>query len=195
VGVTPKGPPPAARLAGNPIVSGQGGGHSIDLRQFAREGVRLYGRLESADGVTARFSDDLADRLVFAETQFDKQYRRLFDAYIAAAGIDAPPDDRPPPGDSPAPATSRELDIAAAGIDSVIWATGYQLDFGWVDLPVLDEWGYPRHARGVTTHPGLYAVGLPWLHSIASAVLAGVGADAAHVVDHITGPRARQRDA
>lgn len=189
VGVVMKLSSPAARFAGNPILSGQGGGHSIDLRQLAREGVRLYGQLESADGTTVRFSDDLADRLVFAETQFDKQYRRLFDAYIAAAGIEAPPDDRPAPGDSSVPATSIELDLAAAGIGSVVWATGYRLDFGWVDLPLFDEWGYPRHTRGVTTHPGLYAVGLPWLHSVASAVFAGVGADAAHVVEHIVGRR------
>ncbi|MGW7274595.1 flavin-containing monooxygenase [Streptomyces sp. NPDC054864] len=187
VGVELKLPSPAARFAGNPMVSGQGGGHSIDLRQFARDGMRLYGRVESADGTTVRFSDDLEDRLVFAETQFDKQYRLLFDAYNAAAGIDAPPDDRPVPEDSSVPATSTELDLAAAGIGSVVWATGYQLDFGWVDLPVFDEWGYPQHVRGVTTHPGLYAVGLPWLHTVGSAVLAGVGADAEHVAEHIAG--------
>jgi putative flavoprotein involved in K+ transport len=189
VGVAPKLQSPAARLAPNPIVSGQGGGHSVDLRQFARQGIRLYGGLESADGTRARFSDDLADRLTFAETQFDQQYRRLFEAYIAAAGLDVPPDDRPPLGDPFVPATSTELDLAAAGITSVVWATGYRLDFGWVDLPVFDEWNYPRHTRGVTTHPGLYAVGLPWLHSIASAVLAGVGTDAAYIAEHIAGRR------
>ncbi|PSJ29660.1 FAD-dependent oxidoreductase [Streptosporangium nondiastaticum] len=185
VGVEMKLQSPAARFDGNPILSGQGGGHSIDLRQLGREGVRLYGRLKSADGTTVRFTDDLAERLAFVETQFDKTQRRLFDAYIAAAKIDAPPDDRPAPSDSAVPATSTELDLAAAGIGSVVWATGYQLDFGWVDLPVFDEWGYPRHARGVTTQPGLYAVGLPWLHSVASSVFVGAGADAAHIVEHI----------
>jgi putative flavoprotein involved in K+ transport len=187
VGVEPKLQSPAARFAGNPIVSGQRGGHSIDLRQLAGEGVRLYGRLESADGTALSFSDDLADRLEFVETQFDKTQRRLFDAYIAAAGIDAPPDDRTPPGDLPLPATSTRLDLDAAGIGSVIWATGYRLDFGWVDLPIFDEWGYPEHDWGVTEHPGLYAVGLPWLHSLASSVSAGVGPDAAHVAEHIAG--------
>ncbi|WP_322767463.1 NAD(P)/FAD-dependent oxidoreductase [Frankia sp. Cr1] len=189
VGVEMKLPSLAARFAGNPIVSGQGGGHSIDLRQFARDGIRLYGRLESADGTTVRFSDDLVDRLVFAETQFDNQVRRMIEAYIAAAGIDAQPDDRPPRSDSPAPATSTELDLAAADIGSVVWATGYRLDFSWVDLPVFDEWEYPRHTWGVTTHPGLYAVGLPWLHSTGSSVFAGVGADAEHVVEHLVGRR------
>lgn len=195
VGVEAKLPSPAARFAGNPIVSGQDGGHTIDLRQLAREGVHLYSRLESADGMLVRFGDDLADRLVFAETLFDKQYRRLFDAYNEAAGIGAPPDDRSPIRNSPVPDTSTELNLANAGIRSIVWATGYQLDFSWVDLPVFDEWGYPRHARGVTTHPGLYAVGLPWLHTIASAVLAGVGDDAAYVAEHIADRRAGRHEA
>jgi putative flavoprotein involved in K+ transport len=146
--------------------------------------VRLYGRLESASGSRVRFSDDLAERLAAVDQAFDQEFRALFDAYIAAAGIEAPADDRPPPDDF-VPPTSAELDLGAEGIGSVIWATGYELDFGWLDLPVLDEWGYPRHTRGITIHPGLYVVGLPWLYSEPSSVFAGVGADAAHVVEHL----------
>ncbi|MES9542306.1 NAD(P)-binding domain-containing protein [Actinomadura sp. NPDC000600] len=177
-------PSPAARFACDPHVSGKDGGHDIDLREFARRGMHLYGRLESADGATVRFSDDLAERLARAETRFEEEFRPLFDAYIAAAGIDAPPDDRPP-ASTRVPDTATELDLDAAGIGTVLWATGFRLDFSWVDVPVFDEWGYPRHTRGVTEHPGLYAVGLPWLHSEPSSVFAGVGADAAHIVDHI----------
>ena len=66
-----------------------------------------------------------------------------------------------------------------------MWATGYRLDFSWVELSIFDEWGYPRHQRGVTDHPGLYAVGLRWLHSEPSSVFAGVGADAEHIVEHL----------
>jgi putative flavoprotein involved in K+ transport len=177
-------PTPAARFGCFPHLSGKDGGHDINLRRLARQGVRLYGRLESASGSRVRFSDDLAQRLTAVDQAFDREFRPLFDAYIAAAGIEAPADDRPPPDDF-VPCTSAELDLHAAGIGTVIWATGYDLDFGWVDLPVLDEWGYPRHTRGVTVHPGLYAVGLPWLHSEPSSVFAGVGADAAHVVEHL----------
>ena len=83
------------------------------------------------------------------------------------------------------PATRTELDLDRAGVRSVVWATGYRLDFSWVELPVLDEWRYPKHARGVTTIPGLYAVGLPWLYSEPSSVFAGVGADAAQIVEHL----------
>jgi len=182
-------PSPAARFACQPQVSGKDGGHDINLREFARRGIRLYGRLDSADGTTVRFSDDLGDRLAFADRSFDERFRPMFDAYERAAGIGAPADDRLPPDDF-VPATTTALDLADAGIGAVVWATGYRLDFGWVDLPVMDEWGYPRHTRGVTTHPGLYAVGLPWLYSQPSAVFAGVGADAAHIVEHIAG---RQR--
>jgi putative flavoprotein involved in K+ transport len=178
-------PSPAARFGCQPHVSGTDGGHDIDLRGLAREGVRLYGRLELAAGSSAQFSDDLATRLAAVERGFDIRFKPLLDAYITAAGIDAPPDDRPPP-DNFVPPTRRELDLDDANIGTVLWATGYRLDFGWLDLPVLDEWGYPRHVRGVTEHPGLYAVGLPWLHSQPSSVLAGVGADAHHVVAHLS---------
>jgi putative flavoprotein involved in K+ transport len=157
-------PSPAARFGCIPHVSGKDGGHDISLRRMARQGVRLYGRLESASGACVRFSDDLEERLAKVDRGFDEEFRPLFDAYIAAAGIDAPGDDRPPPDDF-VPPTSTALDLDAAGIGTVVWATGYALDFGWVDLPVLDEWGYPRHKRGVTIYPGLYAVGLRWLYS------------------------------
>ncbi|MGB8381381.1 MAG: FAD-dependent oxidoreductase, partial [Dermatophilaceae bacterium] len=177
-------PSPAARFGCDPHVSGKDGGHDISLRQFARRGIRLYGRLESAHGSTVRFKPDLNQRLTFADSGFDEEFRPLFDAYITAAGIDAPPDD-PPPHDTYTPDTVTELDLDTAGIQSVVWATGYRLDFSWVDLPLFDQWGYPRHLRGVTEHPGLYAVGLRWLYSEPSSVFAGVGADAAHIVEHI----------
>ena len=89
-----------------------------------------------------RFSDDLEKRLAFADSAFDVKFKPMFDAYIAAAGIDAPADDRPP-YDTFSPPTMTELDLDAAGIRSIIWATGYRLDFGWVDLSIFDEWGIP----------------------------------------------------
>ena len=181
-------PSPAARFGCFPHLSGKDGGHDISLRRLAREGVRLHGRLEQADGSRVRFSDDLPERLAAVDQAFEEEFRPLFDAYIAAAGIAAPADDRPPADDF-VPGTTAELDLDAAGVGTLIWATGYGLDFGWVDLPVLDEWGYPRHTRGVTVHPGLYAVGLPWLYSEPSSVFAGVGADAAHVVEHLAAHR------
>jgi putative flavoprotein involved in K+ transport len=181
-------PSPALRFQCNPHVSGADGGHDIDLRALARRGMHLYGKLATASGTRVTFSADLAERLAFADRMFDEELKPLFDGYIAAAGIDAPLDDRPPP-DPFTPAVVTELELERAGVRSVLWATGYELDFSWVQLPLFDEWGYPRHVRGVTEHPGLYAVGLPWLHSEPSSVFAGVGADAAYVVEHIVRSR------
>jgi putative flavoprotein involved in K+ transport len=87
----------------------------------------------------------------------------------------------------------RELDIQAAGLTSVIWATGYTFDFRWIDLPVLDEKGEPVHDHGVARVPGIYFLGLPWLSRMNSSFLSGVGADAARLADHIhAAARSRQ---
>lgn len=85
------------------------------------------------------------------------------------------------------PNRGARLDLAAEGVTSVIWCTGYGLDFGFLDVPVLDDWNYPRHRRGVTEVPGLYAVGLPWLTKHLSATLSVVGDDAEFVAEHIAG--------
>jgi len=78
-----------------------------------------------------------------------------------------------------------ELDIGAAGITNVIWATSYSFDFSLVKLPVLDGDGYPVQKRGVTAYPGLYFLGLPWLHNAKSGLIYGVGEDAAYVAKSI----------
>lgn len=180
-------PSPAARFMCNPLISGNGGGHSIHLRDLGRRGVRLHGRFEGTDDGALVFSDDLPARLALVEAGFRERLGRMADAYIAAAGIDAPPAE-PIPADDWLPAGSgARLDLAAEGITSVIWCTGYGLDFGFLDIPVLDQWNYPRHRRGVTEVPGLYAVGLPWLTKHLSATLSVVGDHAEFVAGHIAG--------
>jgi putative flavoprotein involved in K+ transport len=179
-------PSPAGRFLCNPLISGNDGGHSIHVRELGRRGVRLHGRFEGADDGVLAFSDDLPARLALVESGF-VQRLRLADAYIAAAGLEAPaaepvPDDPWLPSDSGA-----RLDLGAENITSVIWATGYGLDFSFLDIPVLDEWNYPRHSLGVTEVTGLYAVGLPWLTRHASATLGLVGDDAKYVAGHIAG--------
>ncbi|UEL29516.1 NAD(P)/FAD-dependent oxidoreductase [Pseudarthrobacter sp. L1SW] len=180
-------PSPAARFMCNPLVSGNDGGHSIRVRELGRRGVRLHGRFEGTDDGVLTFSDDLPERLAMVEAGFGQRLKLMADAYIAAAGIDAPPPETPT-ADAWLPAESgARLDLDAEGITSVIWATGYGLDFSFLDIPVLDGWDYPRHSRGVTEVTGLYAVGLPWLTRHASATLALVGDDAKFVAGHITG--------
>ena len=65
------------------------------------------------------------------------------------------------------------------------WATGFQLDFGWVHVPVFDEAGAPLHQRGITSAPGFYFLGLPWLYKEKSALLFGIGEDAAFLASAI----------
>ena len=187
-GVPPVGveqlPSPAARFACNPLVSGANGGHDIHLRSLGRRGVHLHGHLEAIHGNELVFTDDLAERLTAVESGFGQRMQPVIDAYITAAGINAPPYE-PSPLDEWAPGGPARLDLGEAGIGSIIWATGFQLDFGFLDIPVLDPWNYPRHIRGITEYDGLYAVGLPWLTGQSSALLTGVGRDAAYIAQHI----------
>ncbi|MFE4541611.1 flavin-containing monooxygenase [Arthrobacter sp. NPDC056727] len=178
-------PSPAARFMCNPLISGNDGGHSIHLRELGRRGVRLHGHFEGTDDGVLAFSDDLTARLAMVETGFGQRMQVMLDAYIAAAGIDAPAAEAVPVDDWLPSESGARLDLVAEGITSVIWCTGYGLDFGFLDMPVLDEWNYPRHTRGVTEIPGLYAVGLPWLTCHASSTVALVGADAEYVAAHI----------
>ncbi|MDI3213235.1 NAD(P)/FAD-dependent oxidoreductase [Arthrobacter sp. AL12] len=178
-------PSPAARFMCNPLISGNGGGHSIRLRELGRRGVRLHGRFEGTDDGALVFSEDLPARLALVEAGFGARLGRMADAYIHAAGIDAPPAD-PVPADDWLPAESgARLNLDAEGITSIIWSTGYGLDFSFLDVPALDQWNYPRHSSGVTDVPGLYAVGLPWLTKHLSATLSVVGDDAEFVAGHI----------
>ena len=172
-------PDPRARFAGNPHLSGHRGGHDTNLRQMALDGVRLAGRFEAVDGERVRFSPNLAENLRFADDFFDTRFRPIIDAYIERTGIEVGPDDRAWPQHEPPELT--ELDLAGAGISTVVWTTGYAPDYDWIDLPIHDEFGVPRHDRGVSEVPGLTFLGLLFQHDNASANLAGVARDAEYV--------------
>ena len=76
-----------------------------------------------------------------------------------------------------------ELDLAAEGISTVIWTSGYRLDFGWIDLPIPTPRGAPRHVRGMAEIPDLTFIGLPWQLHQGSATLFGVGPDALYLAE------------
>ncbi len=173
----------AVRFKPHPHLSGRDGGRTIDLRRLALDGVKLHGRLVDAEETQVRFADDLTESL----DAIDKACREglvEIDDYIAKNGIDAPESNLEPVDWQPTaePAT---LDLRQAGIGSVIYGTGYHFDFGWIDLPVFDERGYPRYERGVTEVPGLYFVGLHWQHTMGSGLFYQVGRDAEYAVDHL----------
>jgi putative flavoprotein involved in K+ transport len=82
-----------------------------------------------------------------------------------------------PPDGPPAP-----LHLDAAEIGSIVWCTGFRADWSWIDVPFLDETGYPDHHRGVVRPTqGLYVLGLPWLHTWGSGRFASVSRDAQHL--------------
>ncbi len=177
-------PSPAARFMPNPQVSGKDGGHSINLHQFAKDGVTLMGSFKSADGSKIWLEDNLRDHLSQADI-FEAELKKGIDDYIEKNNIDAPEDNTPQMRDGYDADKITELDIESNGIRYIIWATGYEFDFSWVKFPIFDEFGYPVQTQGVTKQPGLYFLGLHWLHKITSGLLAGVGEDAANVVQHI----------
>lgn len=190
-------PEPAWNLRhkANHYMTGRDGGREIDLRRFALEGMQLYGRIVNVEpGGRLVFGGDLEKNLDSADQTYCR-IRRSIDDYIAARGIDAPAE----PPYQPVWRPKREpesLELNAAGITSVIWATGFDSDFSWVGLPVFDGRGEPVHHRGVTPVPGAYFLGLPWLHTWGSGRFASVGEDARHIVEHIAARvKRRQREA
>ena len=176
---------PRDRFTCNPHLSGKSGGHEINLRQLALDGVTLLGRPSGARDSNLLLDNDLVANLERADTTAAIS-RRTVDEFIAACGLDAPEEPLDEP-QLPDPTTRPNLDLDETGVTSIVWATGYRLDFSWIDLPGLsDDDGYPYHQRGITQHPGLSFLGLPWLHTEASSLLLGMETDAPHLVEHLT---------
>lgn len=180
-------PSPKAKFAGSAHVTGKDGGRTLNLHQFARDGVILLGRMTGVRGGKAILAPDLMENLAKAD-EFAADTKKTVDEYIQKVGLDAPeepPSTEPEPQDGYHTEVITQLDLKSADIQSVIWATGYTFDFKWIQLPVLDEDGYPVQQRGVTGFRGLYFLGLPWLHTVKSGLLWGVGEDAAHIAADI----------
>ena len=168
----------------HPQISGKNGGQSLNLHQFARDGVVLLGHVRDAHDGKLILSPDLKKTLA-AVDQFEIDALKKVDDYISRAGLAAPAESIPRLMDGYQQEVLTELNLEAPGISTVIWATGYNFDFSLVKLPVVDSDGYPIQKRGVTRYPGLYFLGLPWLYSRRSGILFGVGDDAAYLAAHI----------
>ncbi len=177
-------PAPQAKFACNPHVAA---GRDINLRQLEKDGVVLLGRVQAIEENNVTFAPNLTESLNKAD-QFAAEIKRRIDRYVQMTGMQVPEADdleetkweewheRP---------LIRVLDMKMQGITNVIWATGYKLDYNWIQVPVFDETGYPLHKRGVTSSPGLYFLGLNWLYTLKSALLFGVGDDAAFLAEEI----------
>jgi putative flavoprotein involved in K+ transport len=169
-------------------VSGAYGGQTVDFRRLAAQGMTLVGRTQAyRDGVVT-FAPDLADNIA----RGDASYLALLDeadAYVARNGLDLPEEPGAREiGPDPQCVTEPVLALSLAEA-SIVWATGYALDYGWLKVDAFDEDGRPRHQRGVSAEPGIYFLGLPWQSRRGSSFIWGVWHDAAHVADRIATQR------
>ncbi len=172
-------------------VSGAQGGETVDFRCLAREGVTLVGRAESYEDGTLRFGKGLLDSIRHGDTNYLSVLDEA-DAFIDRNGLDLPeePEARDLGDDPDCVRTPIEaLDLAEAGVTSIIWATGYALDYSWLQVDAFDENGRPAHQRGKSTEPGVYFLGLPWQSRRGSSFIWGVWHDAKHVADSIATQR------
>jgi putative flavoprotein involved in K+ transport len=180
---------PAELRIRNATVSGVGArGHSVSYQQLSRDGARLMGRLDDVQGRTLTTDDRVMEYVAYADTK-SKELKDRIDAYIDRGGLDAAEPDSDP-ADAPVPAgesipSLTELDLDAADVGTVIWSTGFGADFSWIELPVTDENGNPKHDRGVGTIDGIYFVGFPWLSKRKSGIIYGIEEDAQHITQVI----------
>lgn len=172
-------------------VSGADGGHTVDFRRLGHDGITLVGMAGAYENGRMRFAPDLAANIAGGDRSLFSMLDAA-DAYVAKEGLDLPeePEARVVISD-PACVTDPilELDFAAAGIGSIVWATGYGLDFDWLEVGSFDDKGRPEHHRGVSPVPGLYFLGLAWLSRRASPFIWGVWHDAAHLAETIAAKR------
>ncbi len=167
-------PSPEARFAASPHVTGRDGGHTLNLHQFARDGVVLLGHLKGARGDQVSLLPDMKKSLARAD-RFEAEILKTIDGAIRERGLDAPPEQVPQRREGYEAEEIIELDLSSAGITSIIWATGYRFDFGLVRMPVFEPSGFPLQRRGATDQPGLFFAGVGWLDSPKTGLLLGVG--------------------
>jgi putative flavoprotein involved in K+ transport len=170
------------RMPPTVLVTGVGGGHDLNLRALEEQGTTLLGTMRGVSGEEVQVADDVDAILSAADAMCDDTVRAI-SARAIAQGLDIPPPEQTPV----APPRSRPstLSLKKARIASVIWSTGYAFDYDWVHAPCLDNAGQPLQHRGVGQLPGLYFLGLHWMHTFKSGTFLGIGDDSAYVVEHL----------
>ena len=179
---------PNRRWPPSTVITGVNGGYDVDARRLASDGGTVVGRVVGAsDGTVALATDANAvlDEADEAYASFLRAAREL----VSEAGLQADLAEEESPADpGPLPTVLEErdsLDLERENITTIIWATGYAYDYGWVRVPVFDEAGRPVQNRGVTARPGLYFLGLHWMHTFRSGLVSGVGSDAEHLAEQM----------
>lgn len=168
-------------------VSGYDNGKTIDFRRLAHTGIQLVGITQRFENGVMAFQEGLAENVAQGDADYFEVLREA-DAYIEQNGLDLPPE---PEAwkllDDPECLTHPilSLNLAEAGIKSIVWATGFKVDYRWMEVDVFDDQGYPVHKRGITAEKGIYFLGLPNQSNRSSSFIWGVWHDAKYIADHI----------
>jgi putative flavoprotein involved in K+ transport len=172
-----------------PQISGLGRyGHTVSLQYLASKGATILGRLLDIEGNILMLSDEAAAHVHFADN-FSQMVKDQVDVYLKQKGIALPPveDDPADIVDPQANCASQllSLDLKEENVSTIIWATGFKGNFGWLNLPTLDSDGKPIHQRGISPVKGLYFIGFPWLNSRKSGIIYGIEEDARYIANAI----------
>ena len=172
---------PSPQLVGTPERA------TLDLNALTALGVELVGRLAMVRDGRALFSGGLRNVFALADLKLNRLLD-TFDEWALTSGRDAELGSPERPAPTRAPESARlQLDLRSGEIRAIVWATGFRPDYGWLDVPVLNEKGRLRHEGGVADSPGLYALGLPVLRRRKSTFIYGIEDDAREVIDHLVG--------
>lgn len=169
---------PSLQLVGRPDHA------TVDLLTLHQRGVRLAGRVRDIEGTRVELADDFISRAAAADIKL-ATIRLRIDEYARHAGVDAGPAEPLVPTWSIASDLVSRLDLRRERIASVIWATGYRRAYHWLQVPILDRRGEIMHEGGITSHPGLYVLGLNFQRRRNSSFIDGVGRDAEDLAQHI----------
>lgn len=180
---------PMMQFAAQPQVSGVGPrGRTVSLQELQRQGVRLMGRLSDVTDGVLTTDDGLAGHISFADA-FSIELKQIIDNFVRENGIDVPPGEVDPrdiaAGPDVAAAGLVSLDLAAQGVSTVVWCTGFGGVFSWLQVPAIDAHGRPMHVRGASPVPGIYFLGLPWLHTRKSGLIHGIDEDARWIAESV----------
>jgi putative flavoprotein involved in K+ transport len=177
---------PGRRPPPHTAVTGVGGGHDIDLRALAAAGAHVLGSLLDVRGsriVLAGNANQILDEADAAYLSFVAAAR----AFAAAIEEPLTEDDALVPTGTPVPEIT-QLDLEREHVTSVVWATGYDYAYDWLHADVLGPKHRPVQRRGMTAVPGLFFLGLHWMHTFKSGLLSGVGADTHYIAEKLDEP-------
>nr|WP_070959901.1 NAD(P)-binding domain-containing protein [Hyphomonas sp. Mor2] len=171
---------PSLQLIGSPTHE------TISLNSLQSIGVQIAGRVMGLSGDKVQFSGSLPNVCSLADLKMNRLLKQI-DEWIEAVAPDGVTEPSYRLRETRVPRDPLlQLDLKEAGIETVIWATGFKPDYSWLNVPVVTPRGELRHQGGVVDAPGMYVLGLPFLRRRKSSLIDGVGDDARDLAIHLS---------